>query len=217
MTKLTKKAITERIRAIANNAELSVPLAGDAEQFVMDILRKHPDWTVKQGAGVSAVVVKENRAYGYRPTRGFWLKRIDGTEVDISWVEALSPTPHDRKVKLALRHLIADQSHEYRANLTSMSNLVRCESCQNETHVDNADVDHRPPCEFETLVQSFLVDMCIGFDDIKIAPHEDKDLKDKLQDEKLAEDWREWHRKRSQLWLICKPCHKQLTAARKKR
>lgn len=218
MAKITKKAIQAEIRAIVARSGIEKPLIGDDLAYVLKVLQGHPEWESKKGCGIGHLVVRENKSYGRKTTFGFWIIREDDSEVDISWVEALSPTPHPTKVKLAFRQLITHQVHDYRTTKTvgGIDGQVVCESCSQSVENPNANVDHRPPSEFDDLVSAFLTERGLEFTFVEIAPNLDGQIGDRLKNGELAKDWQEWHRERADLWLICTPCHKLLSAARKK-
>jgi len=78
----TKGALVEKIRSIVARTVRIV--ATDDTEFMRKVFSHHYEWIDKQGCGVHHLEVRNNGT-----TRGFWIVRIDGSAIDISWVVAL--------------------------------------------------------------------------------------------------------------------------------
>lgn len=143
----TKKALQERIRAMVNAAPLGVPLSESDTAFLLGVLVNHPEWVEKAGCGVLSVEVRMNVGAHYA-NRGLWLVRMDGSEIDISWVVALEAgaPPYRRLLADAARNAVVAQVRAVRDAWAS-----GCAICGgvlgNATHVD-----HRPPSTFSALL-----------------------------------------------------------------
>lgn len=215
----TKRALENEVRAIVARTPIETPIVGEDLSFMVELFQMHPMWLAKWAGGVRSIVIRENRGYGMRPTLGFWLIRTDDSEVDISWRECIYPTPHHAKVRAAMRLAVTEQLVDCRRRwmmskraMAMGGHAYQCDACGNDVANEDAEVDHQPPQEFKTMVAEFLSAKKFLFTDIAV---EHGPRGDKLQDEELARDWREWHEQRALLWLVCKPCHKRLTADRK--
>ena len=146
----TKKALQERIRAIVNAAQLGVSLADKDTVFLLGVLVNHPEWVEKAGCGVLSVEVRMNVGAHYA-NRWLWLVRVDGSEVDISWVVALesgAPT-YRRLLADAARYAVVAQVRDARD--ACVGGRAICGGALDET----PHVDHRPPSTFSALLSTW--------------------------------------------------------------
>ncbi|MFP4063368.1 MAG: DUF3223 domain-containing protein [Halochromatium sp.] len=81
----TKAAIKARARAVLNGAVVDHPVVPDEQAWLLELFLHHDEWAEKAGPGVAAILVRPS-AYG---TRCFWLQRVDGSEIGISFEHAL--------------------------------------------------------------------------------------------------------------------------------
>ncbi|TXH17348.1 MAG: DUF3223 domain-containing protein [Hyphomicrobiaceae bacterium] len=216
----TKKLLTETVRGIVADAELNEEILfndGRAEgRWLESLLSRHPRWAEKCGRGYPfGVRVVMVAAPGFRPNRGLRLIRADGSTVDISWREAISPTDPKQSVRLAMRNHIEPQIFAYKEKRLDSDNAFISEISGERHHISNGAVDHAPPMTFIEIVQAFFVseESALPFAElsIRLAPHRDNDHRDYFEDEVLAERWCEFHRANAVLRLITKLEHKQLS------
>ncbi|GAA4375042.1 DUF3223 domain-containing protein [Agromyces bauzanensis] len=82
------------------------------------ILEIHPHSAAKAGQGVDYFFIdKVAHAPGVQVADddiGFWIMQKDGTAIDISYVEAISPSDHRKQVTSALRAAVDDERLAYR-------------------------------------------------------------------------------------------------------
>jgi hypothetical protein len=199
---MTKKKQIETVQELVARTPLKTPLQGKDLNYMLELFKRHPWYESKAGAGIESVQVFENSNYGHKPSRGFWIERVDGTWTDISWRECISPTGQPKRVKNALRHLITEQVHDFR---TSMVDKVGNCSITLETLFNHElEVDHEPPFTFEALVKDFLLVSNLDFEEVEVRPPGDGELNDMLVSEDLAEKWKEYHKETAKLRLIKK-------------
>ena len=77
----TKSALQERIRKILHRYGEGQHLSDTDFIFMLEVLKRHPDYEVKNGVGIKAIYVRQNPVY--TNTRNFWLIRIDDTQVHL--------------------------------------------------------------------------------------------------------------------------------------
>ena len=85
MSNMTKTARKLRCQAILRKGEHRV--CDDDHQWLMShVFPFHPDWSEKQGSGVSNIYVRRHARFS---SIGFFIERTDGTEIDISYKVAV--------------------------------------------------------------------------------------------------------------------------------
>ena len=80
----TRQELEEFIREIVRRYEDGVPVGPEDQQFLENLFRRHPDVHDKFGDGIASIEVRTNKAM-YGKNRGFWIQRVDGSDIDISW------------------------------------------------------------------------------------------------------------------------------------
>ena len=79
----TKKAATEYFRGMLHRYWLDDERVNDADALSLDaLLRWHPEAEEKRGVGVSYFFVQSSGAWS---TPCFFIRRVDGTEIDFSF------------------------------------------------------------------------------------------------------------------------------------
>ena len=196
MTFTTKQALEVYVKSILRGAELG-RLASDDEAFMADLLTNHPSADVKIGAGIRSIRVGRN---GYN-ARGFFVTRIDGTEVDFSYKQCIRPFTHATKVKFAFRRAIEDQTLAVKqAVFPNRSASITCPITGEPITFSSAHVDHEPPHTFKALLETYLSERGWTYDDIPLI--EPRDGVGKELSDDLAFDWGIWHRLHARLRVI---------------
>lgn len=180
----TKKAITEKIRSIANNQRIDMPLGDVDKDFMMWVFSHHDDYEEKIGCGVRDVVVRPD-SYG---NKCFHFIRVDGSCEDISWTRCLKTGDLKRQDFLsALREEVKYQIFDFRKNVESV-----CAICGGQISGD-MHIDHKVP--FSELVIRFF-----GADIHETTHHGEYNL---LSDRKIAARWMEFHKE----YAFLQPTH----------
>ena len=121
--------------------------SGDDFNWLIELLKRHPEWIEKNGVGICQLNVQKDHNGGYHMT----LVRHDKTRDTISWKTActgrgMSP----RKEKIwAYRKEIENQIFDFRRKT---NHIINCTIC-GERFVEAPHVDHSPP--FSKLVSDF--------------------------------------------------------------
>jgi hypothetical protein len=193
-----KSALVDAIRNITNNAPLGVPLSKADEDFLLPILQNHADWDEKRGVGIQHIEIRLN-INGTGSTRGIWIKRVDGTEIDISWVVALKEggkTSPLEDLRTAAREAIQFQMHA--AHITLPCEL--CDLCgEPMKRGDVLHADHIEP--FDQIFKDFFGGL---ENDIEIS---NVGITTQIVDPKILEDWQKHHAERATLRLVHKQCN----------
>ncbi len=117
------------------------------------------DGPSKIGVGVGAFMRKRNNFDGGFSTSGFWVRRIDGTETDFSYIQAIKGRPGaDREFYEACRVAVAEDilaaKQAFFATHQDSSGRVPCELSGQLIQFDEAHIDHVDPT-FRQLVATF--------------------------------------------------------------
>jgi hypothetical protein len=114
----------------------------------------------KAGLGVAAFMRRRNHFSGGFTTAGFWLRRIDGTETDFSFVQAVKgqPREQDKEFTEACRVAVAADlkaaKERFFATYADIQGRVLCDVSGRLVTFDQAHIDHADPT-FRQLVATF--------------------------------------------------------------
>jgi hypothetical protein len=188
----SKSELRERIRSIvARTPDIVGP---DDMLFMIAVLRHHYEWVEKCGCGMSHLEVRSNG-----PTRGFWIVRIDGTAIDISWVIAIktdgAPTQKE-SVTAAARQAV--RSQVIAATSNGLCALCNTQIASNEkTHVDHINY-------FSVILKNWMAESGLLWDDVKTV---NIDTYCVIEDLTLRNAWRDYHRKHAELRVVHARCN----------
>lgn len=205
---LTKSAAHAAFRAVLARTEDGQNLAGDDDELVRLLIHdgNHPHIADKVGPGIAAVVVRRS-TYG---TRGFWIIRTDGTEVDFSYLTALSGAPsREKTAKAALRQEVGWQIAAFRDRHALSEGSADCGLCSEPVTADSVHVDHDDPT-FDQLATRFAESVG-GWDQLAVECF--GDVGRRLRDRSLAAAWQSLHETTARLRLTHRRCN--LTRPRK--
>lgn len=111
-TFVTQGALKKRIQEILRQYKNEQELSNHDFLFMLEVLKNHPNYNIKNGIGIKKIFVRQNPVY--KNTRGFWLSRLDGSETDFSYLECLTETKHEKKFLNACRVAIEPYTQEYK-------------------------------------------------------------------------------------------------------
>jgi len=201
---------SRKLRAMKNRG-----LFWDEELY--DLFRHHPRFLEKtRGLAVKGFLVKDNplRKDSFR----VYVVLENGSAVDFSYRKcieaAFDPAARARIHRLnviqAFRRAVGDQIVEFKESRRFGRYVMLDDGTL--AGYDEVHVHHEPP--FEKLLEEFLKSKGLTLDQVPIKEAEDGISYD-LSDEKLKEEWREFHRKRAKLKLVKIQDHYKLHAASK--
>ncbi|MFE9565435.1 DUF3223 domain-containing protein [Streptomyces sp. NPDC006487] len=161
------------------------------------LITRHPDYEEKAGVGVGGFVVVRTEWNN----RGLMLVRIDGSEIDISWLECRKATPHAQQVRGCLRRAVKEQVIEHIAKAFTHGPVVCEVTGDSISSPREADADHGKPV-FQELAESFIRDHG-GLEAFAIAPDNAAGFSvAELENAALVRDWQEHHRKHARLRVV---------------
>jgi hypothetical protein len=192
----TKSSVTQRCSAILRRTPLGAQVSPLEAPFLFALFRYHTEWDQKRGPGVAAITVGDT-GYG---TLGFWLRRVDGTTIDISFTHAVKHLPTGREREL-LPQLLIDFKNGARVAVKDQITAFRV----NNTFVDCGiamEVDHLYPNTFDALLHRFCVEYHINPLQVKVL--ELATCSHYIQDDALRMAWEAYHKQHAQLRLVPK-------------
>lgn len=194
----TRAKLELAIRSITNHAPLGQPLSKDQEEFLISVLKHHHEWEEKQGCGIAHLEIRIN-TNGTGSTRGIWIVRVDGSEIDISWRVPLAPngqTTHLQDLKTAAREAIQDQMHAAHKSLPRDVCGLCGEAIKRD---DDVHADHVKP--FSAIFDDFF-----GGSEHRVAVS-NEGITTKIVDPELNQAWRDHHADQADLRLVHKICN----------
>lgn len=193
----TRAAALSFVQQILHSVPLDSTLGGADLRFLLALFARHPEAAEKFGPGIVAVEVRTNPVF--RRNRCFWITRTDGTDTDISFLECLRPTPHNAKVRAALRAEVAHQVIAFRDQQFARGPVV-CPITGAHLTATTCHVDHYDPT-FVELADTFAEGVG-GYAAITLHQHGDRRISDQLADSRRAEAWRSLHQEQARLRVV---------------
>jgi len=168
--------------------------------FLNDLLKNHVDYTDKVGLGIDYFFIKRDAMN--KKAFASMIKRIDGSDIDFSWVACSKDLTANKKndLPMAMREAITEQILTFRHNEKHI-----CSICLRDDVIEYH-VDHKNP-PFRDLKDMFLKktthEIPIIFDSCKKTHTHKFNIKDKL----FSDEWKDYHEKNCVLQMLCKTCN----------
>lgn len=195
----TKTAAQARIRGILHGAVPGAPLEPADEALMLAVLERHREAERKIGCGVDYLFV--DRAPKH-PTKCFWVRRVDGSQAEFSYVECLSPSSPDHLFRCACRSAVRAQIDEFRRRCFGDSEWHQCGITGGRLHISRAHVDHDEPTFYELVVDFMAAESIADPSKVAIGGWEDGQTEMVFEDGDLARRFEEFHRLRARLRVV---------------
>lgn len=193
----TKKSLKEKCKEILNSYKDGVKLNLFDEEFMIDFFTQLAKSNKLKGLKIVEVYVRKSKKF---PNLQFWIKREDGTETDISYLNCISPRKKIDEISDACRRAVESIIMEYKIKhvYPTTSDLSR----QSIVCLDEAEVDHYD-MDFVELVNNW-VSLNGGEEKIysKINETEDGSEITEFTDGALVESFIQYHNSHTHLRLI---------------
>ena len=193
----TKKSLKEKCKEILNSYKDGVRLNLFDEEFMIDFFTQLAKSNKLKGLKIVEVYVRKSKKF---PNLQFWIKREDGTETDISYLNCISPRKKIDEISDACRRAVESIITEYKfkhvypttSDLSGQSIL-----CPDDAEVDHYDMD------FVELVSNW-VSLNGGEEKVhsKINETEDGSEKTEFTDRALVESFIQYQNSHTHLRLI---------------
>jgi hypothetical protein len=207
----TKSEVKKIAQQILHKYKPGEKLKGKDLEFILELLKYHPEYKEKTKFGVKGIVV---RTYPLKKdTKQFRIITDDGREIEFSYLKCIYPKTHKQKVMRAFREAIADQIIEFKKKYFKKNKPAKCQVSRKPITWYNCHVDHVIP--FKVLVEQFLKEHNLTFDDIEIEDSPIENRPPRIKDENLRHAWQEFHKKHAILRVVAPDIHKDLSTKKK--
>lgn len=190
-----KEKLVNYIRFILYNTLPNEPLKGKWFDVMDDVLRGHQNYLQKVGKGSYAIGVQ---VCPVNPNnRCFIVIRENGSITDFSFYKALTSKSHSSEVKAALRNIVKDQAIQYKKDYfenNAVGKYCICPSTGLKITMKSSHLDHYPK-QFDEIVSEWLKLNKLKLGDIKLESSKDNQVVKSLVDNKLSENFYEYHLK----------------------
>ena len=189
----TKKQLAEKCREIMSKEGA---IKGADESFLLELLKRHPHYKEKTGAGI----VNFGRAFGFG-NGYFIINRKDGSHTDFSWTACLHGANKRKDVFGALRAAIAYQINNFLDSEFKDRQLIVCPLTGENVTRRSCHVDHVPPSTFQNLAETWLSLNRMTLDDLEIISALDG-LGHVLKNQDNIRGWQAYHLKNAVLRVV---------------
>lgn len=191
----TKSEVTRRCREILADTPVGGVVGIDDAVFLLDLFSHHTEWPKKCGPGVSAITVHMT-AHG---TRCFWLYRLDGQLIDISFPHAVKHLPTARKNGTLMPQPLIDFKNGARQAIKGQIDAFR-QAHTTPASESRLDVDHVYPRTFDALLFGFCLEH--GINPLLVEVIEREGCLHHIVDDAIREQWADYHRHYARLALV---------------
>lgn len=160
----SKKEATAFVREILHQYPVEQRISGEHHEFLCQLLARHPDYEDKRGEGIDGFVVRVNATPGYRPTKGFYVIRTDGTAMDFSFPVCINGEGKslEQDIHAACRLAIWPSMDAYRTDYYTLHHKdgkVPCELSGEYLELQDMEVDHISPWDFKSIVAAWVKEL----------------------------------------------------------
>jgi hypothetical protein len=208
----TKGDLTGRCRQIIAATSDGQAVVEDQLPFLYGLFRYHDEWSLKSTGGVRDITVKTTT----QGTRCFFLRKHDGSEIDISFRYAIRLIPSSRTSSLlpqalrdfrdAARSAINAQIYIFRDS--QLGKTLVCPITGEPLGRSNCAVDHGPPNTFDSILFEFCRTRQINPLEVKIGS--ENGTVAFIEDSVLLAAWQAYHQEKASLRLISRLGNLQL-------
>lgn len=184
----SKKALQEECSKILNSG-----IDAAAEQFLRDLIERHPERDLKVGCGIQKFFIGPNEFGG----QGFWILRSDGSRTDFSYKACITPPSREQQAKAAFRYAVRGQVIAFRDLAFGRNSRVPCALTGVPVSKDEAHVDHGTQQPFDAILNAFLEVEGISLEGVAVNATEDGDTTTRLLDQDLEQRWQSFHQQRA--------------------
>jgi len=146
----TKKSLKEKCKEILNSYKDGARLNLFDKEFMIDFFTQLAKSNKLKGLKIVEVYVRKSKKF---PNLQFWIKREDGTETDISYLNCISPRKKIDEILDACRRAVESIIMEYKFKHVYPTTSVL--SGQSIVCIDEAEVDHYD-MDFVELVNNWF-------------------------------------------------------------
>lgn len=189
------RSLFEQYRLKINRPKQRMEILGDDLSFTLNLLKRHPSYSVKRGVGIAKVYIGENFSGGTH----MLIQRLDDSLVDVSWVQCCHQRRPSKKAELllAMRTAISSQLLDFKR-----ANKAICATCST---IENLEVDHKTP-SFSELADCYL-EWVHFYPTVFGQDLELLQLSFLPIHYEFSTLWQTFHLNQAKLQFLCKSCH----------
>ncbi|MBO89547.1 MAG: hypothetical protein CMP14_08495 [Rickettsiales bacterium] len=168
------------------------------------LLKRHAEFAEKKGIGINYFEVMKTE-FG---TNCFKIIRFDGSSTDFSYLHCVRGAVPKKKTEIykAFRNVIRfdllNARHKYFSANKDNDEKILCAVTKERIAVSECHMDHRAPLTFEVIVETFLKNKRLNYQDVKISTGLDNQTAPEIIQPGLAEDFREYHNKIAEISFV---------------
>lgn len=188
---------------ILNRNEIGSELSGDDFTHVKSLIEHHHNAVEKIGSGIEKIGVRRTK---WGNSHRFVIIQTNGEEVALSYNTCLDGKTDSRKkfVSACRRHVHKDL-HRWKVKQIvqpKSEGMLKCVESGELIEFEEGQVDHKPPLTFSVIVKAFVQARKMNTDQVAFVT--DKDGMERLADEEVIADFREFHKEMAVLRILSK-------------
>lgn len=193
----TKKSATEEARRRISQYETGDRLNTEDENFFASLFTLHSELPEKIGAGIDHIKVERD----FHGNRCLYIHRIDGSNIDCSWVHCIQPASQKTITSMAFRRAVKDIVMTFKEDQLKI--VKECPELKTPLTYDNSHISYSSP-SFEILLENFLQLQQMSIEDVGLTNPKPQDLDQRgiVSDGELATRWCDYHQKNANLKLL---------------
>ena len=197
--------LTDYVKKLVARYPVNAFTSEDDTEFLKALVSKHHEAKEKIGCGIRTFQFKINPVF--KICTSVFIVRTDGSEIDFSWKVCINgPPSQSAQVKKALRSSIAEQiSHFKKENFPN--GIAHCAISGERLTWNACNVDHCGPRTFQVLVDEWMTEENLLFEDIKVQ--NGKFIWEML-DSRQRNSWLKFHSVNAKLRLLSPSEHSKL-------
>ena len=210
----SQKKAEESARDILYSDSINTILKENEKEYMLAYFEKfHHEWEFKKGVGIKNICRVQEPIYG--KVRAFAIKRIDGSETDISFIiSSITGKNLKQKNSSAFRNVIEPQIIEFKSDTFSNKIFVTCPDTGKNLDLKNSHVDHVDPT-FDEILKEFAILNNIDLEVNLLVESTDNQTKCELKDTEIANKFFVFHKNIAKLEVVSIPTN--LSTRRKKK
>lgn len=194
----TKAEASNFVKSLLAKYSIGDVIYGEDRDTLLDLLSHHPKAQTKIGDGVTSIFVQRAEMGG----KCFWLRRLDDTTTEFSYLKCITHPPPDRHYMEACRNAIKDQIALARETAFGTSLEVPCPLTGTLVTRTSCHVDHSPPNEFKTLALEFARTEGLDPVSVELDGCGDGESERRFHDRDVEGRWQEFHRTHASLRVV---------------
>lgn len=196
----TKNAVKSLCREMMTRYDDDQPITGADAEFLAELLSTHPRADEKIGCGIQSFVVVRDDVWCN--SRHFAIIRTDGSKVGFSYKVCINNRSHKQTVTRALRTAVVPQILKAKALAFADDPDLACVFTGERLTRDNCHVDHAPPDTFASLVERWMAQEGLEFDQIPVRPSDTNEYTYVLSQREQLDSWLKFHLQNARLRVI---------------